>query len=38
MFPIEIRTFALNTTIEPIKYPMKENNRIHKYYANLTNK
>lgn len=30
MFPIEIRTFALNTTIESIKYPMKENNRIQK--------
>lgn len=30
MFPMQIRTFALNTTIEPIKYPMKENNRIQK--------
>ena len=33
MTPMEVRTVALNTTNEPIQYPIKENKRIQKYYA-----
>ena len=38
MTPMEVRTAALETTEEPIQYPIKENKRIQKYYDNLTNK
>ena len=38
MTPMEVRTAALETTEEPIQYPIKENKRIQKYYDNLMSK
>ena len=38
MTPMEVRIEALETTKEPIQYPIKENKRIQKYYDNLMNK
>lgn len=38
MSPIEVRTSALKSTEEPIQYPIKENKRIQKYYAQFNTK
>ncbi len=37
MTPAEVRYAALNTTDEPIQYPIKENKRIQNYYAQFNN-
>ena len=37
MTPMEVRLKALNTSKEPEQYPIKENKRIQKYYAQFNN-
>ena len=34
---MEVRTLALKSTEGPIQYPIKENKRIQKYYAQFNN-
>lgn len=37
MTPMQVRTEALNASEEPAQYPIKENKRIQKYYAQFNN-
>lgn len=37
MTPMEVRTEALNAVEDPTQFPIKENKRIQKYYAQLNN-